>query len=135
MSDVEQRPTTWPGLAPHAHAIADAVLRGDLEPEQIPIPRESEQGAWLSSIEQDVFRSAYAAAVGWERHAIGSEWGGFRLLRNLTDDNVTHMAFFLHGPLWQTFVSDAQNTRLQTLLSAFSEHARRVPWAEVVRVH
>jgi anti-sigma-K factor RskA len=124
-----------PAVLSRFYAIATAIWRGELEPDQISLLADTNDSAWLSRIEEDVFRSAYRAATAKDRGAIASEWAGYRILRVVTHDNAAVIAYFIHGPLQSTLAAKPSDGRLQALLSAFAAHTATLPRVVSSAVH
>lgn len=89
-------PSLWPlePLVPYVAVLIKELVEGRLDPASIPLPVQSDMTPWLDELEREVFDEA-ACRNKAERKRVRCDHGGFRIVRNLSDDNVALIAEWL----------------------------------------
>ena len=112
-----------PELIAHCvEVVAEALVIGDVEPLHVPLPAPTVDSKWLDTIEHEVFADAVGDAP--DAGHLRCEWGGFRLVRWLADDDAVAVRALCErtacGP-------KPLNSRLAQLMKALRRHAPVLP--------
>ena len=110
-------------IAECAEVVAEQLLIGSLEPQDVPLPTRSIDSSWLDTIERDIFADAVATNE-IERAHIRREWGAWRLVRRLAEDDATSVRWLCeHVVVGPTPL----NARLRRLMEALRSHVPIMP--------
>ena len=109
-------------LTPYVSVLIEDLIADRLDPLLIPIPVQTDLTPWLDELEGDVFNEANCNTKK-ARAKVRCDRGGFRIVRNLADDNVSLIA------QWLRAVSRLRppGSALQQLLAEFQAYEPILP--------
>jgi hypothetical protein len=117
-------PSLWSldHLTPYVSVLVEDLIADRLDPLLIPIPVQTDLTPWLDELEGDVFNEANCKTKK-ARAKVRCDRGGFRIVRNLADDNVSLIA------QWLRAVSrlGATDRSLERLLTEFQAYEPILP--------
>jgi hypothetical protein len=105
-------------VAACAEVVVEQLLVGGLEPLDVPLPESSVDTAWLNRLERAIFVNAPAMKRTRNREHLRCEWGGFRLVRRLADDDATAVRALCERVVGRPKL----NARLRRLLDALRSY-------------